>query len=290
MARPPCRPAGRSTPPRSAPAGRRCRAGRSAARRLAGSSTASARAGAQHARAGSGRSATSAAPGPNSSMSASVSGSSAAAAHRCGASTYGFPGSSTVASTGRCQDRLGVVHQVGVQRVVAGDQDGDRPAAVAAGPASLLPQGRPGARPAGDQHGVEPGDVDAEFQRGRGGQAGDRARPAARPPAPAGPRRGTRTGRPRPRRPGPRRRPRPAPAGRPCATASAPRRDRTKASAGTSLDHQVGQQRRRPPRWPSAGPARRPRRAARSAAAPRGRTSADRAGRRFPSPPRRPAR
>ena len=45
------------------------------------------------------------AAGPNSSRSASVSGSSAAAAHRCGASTYGLSGSSTVASTGLCRRR-----------------------------------------------------------------------------------------------------------------------------------------------------------------------------------------
>ena len=45
------------------------------------------------------------AAGPKSSRSCSVSGSSAAAAHRCGASTYGLPGSRTVASTG-CRSRI----------------------------------------------------------------------------------------------------------------------------------------------------------------------------------------
>ena len=39
--------------------------------------------------------------GPNAPRSSGFNGSSAAAAHRCGASTYGFPGSSTLASRGR---------------------------------------------------------------------------------------------------------------------------------------------------------------------------------------------
>ena len=60
--------------------------------------------------------------------------------------------------------------QVGVQRVVAGDQDGRRRPAAAPGPARLLPQRRPGARPSGDQHGVQAGDVDPELERGGGGQ------------------------------------------------------------------------------------------------------------------------
>ena len=72
---------------------------------------------------------------------------------------------------GLLEQRLGVVDEVGVQRVVAGDQDGERALARAAGPARLLPQRGPGARVARDQYGVEAGDVDAEFQGGGGGQA-----------------------------------------------------------------------------------------------------------------------
>jgi hypothetical protein len=67
------------------------------------------------------------------------------------------------------EERLGVVHQIGVQRVVAGDEHGQRALPLPAGAARLLPQGGAGAGVAGEQDGVEPGDVHAEFQR-RGGR------------------------------------------------------------------------------------------------------------------------
>ena len=71
----------------------------------------------------------------------------------------------------RCaEQRLGVVDQVGVERVVAGDQHAEGVLAAAPGPADLLPQRRAGAREAGHQHGVEPGDVDAELEGVGGGQ------------------------------------------------------------------------------------------------------------------------
>lgn len=66
---------------------------------------------------------------------------------------------------------LGVVHEEGVQRVVAGDEDGECALPRAAGAARLLPQGGPGARVARDDDGVQAGDVDAEFEGGGGGEA-----------------------------------------------------------------------------------------------------------------------
>ena len=75
----------------------------------------------------------------------------------------------------RMPQDLRVVDEVGVERVVPGDQHRDRAGAPPAGPASLLPQGRPGAWPAGDEHGVQAGDVDPEFEGGGGGQAGQPA-------------------------------------------------------------------------------------------------------------------
>ena len=77
------------------------------------------------------------------------------------------------------QQSLGVVHEVGVERIVPGDQDGHgiAPAltvqAGAACPARFLPERGPRARPAGDDHRVQARDVDAQFE-GRGGcQRGD---------------------------------------------------------------------------------------------------------------------
>ena len=73
---------------------------------------------------------------------------------------------------GGVEDRLGVVHQERVERVLARDE-GDEP--VGARPArapGLLPERHARARPAGDEHGVETGDVDAELEgvRRRQGQ------------------------------------------------------------------------------------------------------------------------
>ena len=69
------------------------------------------------------------------------------------------------------EEGLGVVDEEGVQRVVAGDQDRQRALPGASGAARLLPQGGPGARVAGDDDGVQAGDVDAEFEGGGGGEA-----------------------------------------------------------------------------------------------------------------------
>ena len=71
---------------------------------------------------------------------------------------------------GLADQRLGVVHQVGVERVVAGHQHAERVAGAAAGPAELLPERRPGAREAGHHHRVEAADVDAELERVGGRQ------------------------------------------------------------------------------------------------------------------------
>lgn len=64
-----------------------------------------------------------------------------------------------------------MVDEERVQRVVAGHQDGQGAPAGASGAARLLPQGGAGARVAGDQYGVQPRDVDAEFEGGGGGEA-----------------------------------------------------------------------------------------------------------------------
>lgn len=72
---------------------------------------------------------------------------------------------------GLLEQRLGMVDEEGVQRVVAGHQDGQGALAGASGAARLLPQRRPGAGIARDDDGVQAGDVDAEFEGGGGGQA-----------------------------------------------------------------------------------------------------------------------
>ena len=74
------------------------------------------------------------------------------------------------------QQRLGMMHQVGVQRVVAGDQHGDRTAPVPARPARLLPERCPRPRPACDEHGVQAVDVNAKLQGRGGGEAGEGSR------------------------------------------------------------------------------------------------------------------
>ena len=100
-ARRPCRAAGRCPPRRPGWAPRRrrgCRPGRRPGpRRVQNQPVGRRRSSPRR----PGRRTTSAVDGPNSSRSGSVSGSSAAAAHRCGPRTYGLSGSSTVASTGR---------------------------------------------------------------------------------------------------------------------------------------------------------------------------------------------
>lgn len=72
---------------------------------------------------------------------------------------------------GLLEQRLGMVDEEGVQRVVAGHQDGQGALAGAPGAARLLPQRRSGTGVAGDDDGIQAGDVDAEFEGGGGGQS-----------------------------------------------------------------------------------------------------------------------
>ena len=130
------------------------------------------------------------------------------------------------------EQRGGVVDEVGVQGVVAGDQHGERALTGPPGPAGLLPHRGDGAGEPGDQDGVEAGDVDA-----RARAPGWRPRPAAgRTAAPSrardAPPAGSRRGRPRPARPGTAST---SPSSRlvVAAMASTPRRDRTKAMVRT---------------------------------------------------------
>src|SRR5699024_6721386 len=62
------------------------------------------------------------------------------------------------------EDGFGVVHQVGVQRVVAGDEDRQPIGPGAARAPDLLPQRDAGTGPSGDQYGVQAGDVHAQFE------------------------------------------------------------------------------------------------------------------------------
>ena len=128
----------------------------------------------------------------------------------------------------------------------------------APGPPGLLPERGDGAGEPGDQHRVEPGDVDAELERVGGGHAEQLAVGSARSSArrsSAGSRRGRR--RPGCRAPGRPRRAAPPGAGR--------RRPRRRAGTGRTPasgrprppDRPAG---RRPRRWPCGGPARRSRR------------------------------
>ena len=71
---------------------------------------------------------------------------------------------------GLAEQRLGMVDQVGVQRVVARHHHAECVARAAPGAADLLPQRGPGAGEAGEQHGVEPADVDAELEGVGGGE------------------------------------------------------------------------------------------------------------------------
>ena len=66
---------------------------------------------------------------------------------------------------------LRVMHQVGIERVVVGDEHGERILATAPGPADALGKGRTGARPTGHDDRIQPGDVNAQLQRGGAGQA-----------------------------------------------------------------------------------------------------------------------
>ncbi len=63
------------------------------------------------------------------------------------------------------EDRLGVVHDERVERVVGGDEDGERASAGPAGASRLLPERRQGSRPSGEQDGVEAAHVDPQLER-----------------------------------------------------------------------------------------------------------------------------
>ena len=67
---------------------------------------------------------------------------------------------------GHVKNSLRVIHQVGVQGIVSGDQRGQRVLAGTPRAADLLSERGTSAGPPGDQNGVEPGDVDAQFQGG----------------------------------------------------------------------------------------------------------------------------
>ena len=63
------------------------------------------------------------------------------------------------------------MHQVGIERVVVGDEHGERVLTASTRPAHALHEGGAGTRPARNEYGVQPGDVDAQFQRGGARQA-----------------------------------------------------------------------------------------------------------------------
>ena len=68
------------------------------------------------------------------------------------------------------EQRLGLAHEVLVERVLARDEHGE-PVPAAAGAAPLLAQARDRAREADRDHRVEQADVDAELERVRRGHA-----------------------------------------------------------------------------------------------------------------------
>ena len=57
-----------------------------------------------------------------------------------------------------------MVHEIGVEGVVSGDQHHQRPLPAPPGAATLLPERGDGAREPRDDHGVEAGDVHSEFE------------------------------------------------------------------------------------------------------------------------------
>jgi hypothetical protein len=69
-----------------------------------------------------------------------------------------------------------VVHEVGVERVVRGDEDASAPCPARPARPGLLPDRRDGARPAGEDDRVEARDVEPELERVRGGDADELAR------------------------------------------------------------------------------------------------------------------
>lgn len=87
---------------------------------------------------------------------------------------YGFSRVGDRRLDGLVEERLGMVHQVGVERIVAGHQHHQRITGVVLtpGPGRLLPEGGDAARITGDDDGVEAADVDAEFESVGGGHPG----------------------------------------------------------------------------------------------------------------------
>jgi hypothetical protein len=111
--------------------------------------------------------------------SASVSGSSAAGAREVRGEDVGVGRVEHAALHRGAEQRVRVVHQVGVERVVPGHEHHQRGVRGAPGPAGLLPERGPGAGEARHQHGVEPGDVDAQLE-GVGGGHPDQVPPGER--------------------------------------------------------------------------------------------------------------
>ena len=69
------------------------------------------------------------------------------------------------------EDRGGVIDEVAIQRVIRPNEHRQRGPPGPASPPDLLPKRGEGARPPGQQHGVQPRDIDAEFQSRRRGQS-----------------------------------------------------------------------------------------------------------------------
>ena len=72
------------------------------------------------------------------------------------------------------QERMWVMDEVGVERIVARYQEDQRTLSSAAGPAGLLPERGDRSRETGDHDGIQPGDVDAQFECGGGRRAEQR--------------------------------------------------------------------------------------------------------------------
>ena len=69
------------------------------------------------------------------------------------------------------QQGLRMVDQVGIHRLIAGDEYYERALPAAAGAPGLLPKARDGPREACRDHGIEPTDIDAQLEGGGGGDA-----------------------------------------------------------------------------------------------------------------------
>ena len=156
------------------------------------------------------------------------------------------------------EQRVRVVHEVGVHRIVPRHEHNERLVARPTGPSGLLPERRPGTREARHHHRVEAGDVHAELERVGGRHAEQLAARPARPRARAAPRAGSRPGRrpPAPRGPGRPRRANAAPSARP-----PPRHVGTARTRACAPLRAPGRRASGPPRCPPAdAPARRSRR------------------------------